>query len=164
MYTGFVEGTCRQLPAQPKKLSQRAAWQGACPHCPRLAAPFCTRSFRGSVVLLHDFAATELDNSPATTLLSCRRGVSLDNMARQAAAGYGDPGKNVGAGNGGAHGLDLHPGMQNLLFAHQILSGEPVPGDLLRVPPATLLPLPAVPSYHAAPIQYPPPNLRRRLC
>ena len=41
---------------------------------------------------------------------------SLDSMVRQVAACYGDHGKYVGAGNGGAHGLDLHPNMRMLLF------------------------------------------------
>ena len=84
---------------------------------------------------------------------------SLDNRARQVAAGYRDPGRYGGGGNGGATGVDMHPDMRKLLFAHQILSGERVPGDLLRVPPATLPPLPTVPSYYAAPIQYPPTDL-----
>ena len=46
--------------------------------------------------------------------------------------------------------------MQTLLFAHQILSGECVAGDIFRIPPAVLPPLPTVQSYHAAPIPYPP--------
>ena len=52
---------------------------------------------------------------------------SLDSRVRQVAAGYSDPGKYVGADNGGAHASDLHPNMQILLFAHQILSSERVP-------------------------------------
>ena len=56
--------------------------------------------------------------------------------------------------------MDLHPDIGDCcLFAHQILSGERVLGDHLRVPLANFPPLPSraptVPSYHAAPIQYP---------
>ena len=147
MYMAFILGLRGgNLPPAPSALEEAVAAGSLAMSVPptTLGAPHSTVLALSGAPSSHYTTPWQptLTTAPPPPIYPAGGVFSMDNMARQVAAGYRDPGRYVGGGNGGANGVDLHPDMQKLLFAHQILSGERVPGDLLRVPPATLPPLP----------------------
>jgi hypothetical protein len=75
---------------------------------------------------------------------------SLENQARQVAHGYRSYGPYMGPAPGGSSdGIDLTPEFRRLLFAHQIVAGHRLPGQLSSLPPDNLPPLTPLDVLHA---------------